>query len=71
MNQRCVHSLELSRLGIQPSILEYMDQWTIDCLQKYVGTEVFAGIEPSPTLLIELMVNLKFLIAKDTFWILG
>lgn len=53
--------LELSRLGIQPSILEYMDQWTIDCLQKYVGAEVFAGINPSPTLLIELDGELEVL----------
>lgn len=46
--------LELSNLGIRPSILEYMDQWTIDCLQKYVGEEVFTGVEPKPMLLIEL-----------------
>ena len=31
-----------------------MDQWTIDCLQKYVGEEVFTGVEPKPMLLIEL-----------------
>ena len=46
--------LEISKLGIRPSILEYMDQWTIDCLQKYVGEEVFTGVEPKPMLLIEL-----------------
>ena len=39
--------LELVNLGIQPSILEYMDQWTIDCLQKYVGEEVFTGSNPN------------------------
>jgi len=45
---------ELRKLGLRPSILEYLDQWTIDCLQKYVGTEVFPGIDPKPMLLIEL-----------------
>ena len=34
-----------------------MDRWTIDCLQKYVGTEVFPGIEPHPMLLIEVDGN--------------
>ena len=46
--------LDISKLGVRPSILEYMDQWTIDCLQKYVGIEVFSGVEPKPMLLIEL-----------------
>ena len=46
--------LAISKFGIRPSILEYMDQWTIDCLQKYVGEEVFSGVEPKPMLLIEL-----------------
>ena len=46
--------LALSKLGIRPSIIEYMDQWTIDCLQKYVGEEVFTGVEPKPMVLIEL-----------------
>ena len=46
--------LALKEMGIRPSILEYMDQWTIDCLQKYVGKEVFPGIEPHPMLLIEV-----------------
>jgi len=45
---------ELRKLGLRPSILEYLDQWTIECLQKYVGTEVFPGIDPKPMLLIEL-----------------
>ena len=45
---------DLRKLGLRPSILEYLDQWTIDCLQKYVGTEVFPGIDPKPMLLIEL-----------------
>ena len=55
--------LALTQLGIRPSILEYMDQWTIDCLQKYVGEEVFTGMKPKPMLLIELdgaKENLKF-----------
>ena len=47
----------LRKLGLRPSILEYMDRWTIDCLQKYVGTEVFSGIEPHPMLLIEVDGN--------------
>jgi glycolate oxidase len=47
----------LRKLGLRPSILEYMDRWTIDCLQKYVGTEVFPGIEPHPMLLIEVDGN--------------
>ena len=46
--------LAISKFGIRPSILEYMDQWTIDCLQKYVGEEVFPGVVPNPMLLIEL-----------------
>jgi len=46
--------LALSKMGIRPSIIEYMDQWTIDCLQKYVGEEVFTGVEPTPMVLIEL-----------------
>ena len=46
--------LAISKLGVRPSILEYMDQWTIDCLQKYVGEEVFTGVQPRPMLLIEL-----------------
>ncbi len=46
--------LALSRIGIKASILEYMDKWTINCLQKYVGKEVFKGLEPRPVLLIEL-----------------
>lgn len=45
---------ELRKVGLRPSILEYLDQWTIDCLQKYIGTEVFPGINPNPMLLIEV-----------------
>jgi glycolate oxidase len=41
-------------MGIQPSILEYMDSWTINCLQEYIGEEVFTGVSPRPMLLVEL-----------------
>ena len=51
-------------MGIRPSILEYMDQWTIDCLQKYVRQEVFTGIEPKPMLLIELDGNKESLVSQ-------
>ena len=46
--------LALSKMGIQPSILEYMDSWTINCLQEYIGEEVFTGVSPRPMLLVEL-----------------
>ncbi|MDG1138002.1 MAG: FAD-linked oxidase C-terminal domain-containing protein [Opitutales bacterium] len=46
--------LALSRLNLRPSILEYMDKWTINCLQDYVGEKVFEGVPASPMLLIEL-----------------
>ena len=46
--------MALSRMGIRPSILEYMDCWTIECLQKYVGKEIFTGVDSKPMLLIEL-----------------
>ena len=49
--------LDLSRLGLRPSILEYMDEWTINCLQEYTGIEVFQGVGANPTLLIELDGN--------------
>jgi glycolate oxidase len=45
---------KLSKLNLQPSILEYMDKWTINCLQDYLDAEVFEGVSPSPMLLIEL-----------------
>ena len=56
--------LALKEMGIRPSILEYMDQWTIDCLQKYVRQEVFAGIAPKPMLLIELDGNKESLVTQ-------
>ena len=47
-------SLALSELRIRPSILEYMDKWTINCLQEYTGVQVFEGLKANPMLLIEL-----------------
>jgi glycolate oxidase len=46
--------IELSRIGIRPSILEFLDRWTIECVQSFTGREVFQGISPHPVLLIEL-----------------
>ena len=46
--------IELSRLGVRPSILEFLDQWTVDCVQSFTGKEVFTGLSPHPVLLIEL-----------------
>lgn len=59
--------LSLSRLGIKPSILEYMDKWTINCLQEYVGKEVFKGLEPRPVLLIELDGSVSEISEQATF----
>ena len=47
-------SLALSELRIRPSILEYMDKWTINCLQDYTRVQVFEGLAANPMLLIEL-----------------
>ena len=46
--------IELSRLGIRPSILEFLDQWTVKSVQSFTGKEVFSGISAHPVLLIEL-----------------
>jgi glycolate oxidase len=46
--------LALSELRIRPSILEYMDKWTINCLQDYTRVQVFEGLAANPMLLIEL-----------------
>ena len=46
--------IELSRLGVRPSILEFLDQWTVECVQSFTGKEVFTGLSPHPVLLIEL-----------------
>ena len=58
----------LRKIGLRPSILEYMDRWTIDCLQKYVGTEVFPGIEPHPMLLIEVDGNEHEVQEQSKLW---
>ena len=44
----------LMKLGVRPSIIEFLDQWTVDCLQKYTGKEIFPGLGANPVLLIEL-----------------
>jgi glycolate oxidase len=44
----------LIKMGLRPSIIEFLDQWTIDCLQKYTGKEIFPGLGANPVLLIEL-----------------
>jgi glycolate oxidase len=44
----------LMKLGLRPSIIEFLDQWTVDCLQKYTGKEIFPGLGANPVLLIEL-----------------
>ena len=41
-------------IGLRPSIVEFLDQWTVDCLQKYTGKEIFPGLGANPVLLIEL-----------------
>ncbi len=44
----------LMKMGVRPSIIEFLDQWTVDCLQKYTGKEIFPGLGANPVLLIEL-----------------
>ena len=34
----------LLKMGLRPSIIEFLDQWTVDCLQKYTGKEIFPGL---------------------------
>jgi glycolate oxidase len=46
--------ISLMKMGLQPSIIEFLDQWTVDCLQKYTGREIFPGLGANPVLLIEL-----------------
>jgi len=46
--------LNLTKIGVRPSIIEFLDQWTVDCVQKYTGKEVFSGLESHPVLLVEL-----------------
>ena len=44
----------LMKMGLRPSIIEFLDRWTVDCLQKYTGKEIFPGLGANPVLLIEL-----------------
>tara|TARA_Y100001934_G_scaffold67030_1_gene83177 strand:- start:188 stop:1660 length:1473 start_codon:yes stop_codon:yes gene_type:complete len=44
----------LPRLGLQPSILEFLDQWTISCVEAFTGKTVLDGASGLPVLLIEL-----------------
>ena len=44
----------LMKMGLRPSIIEFLDRWTVDCLQKYTGKEIFPGLGANPILLIEL-----------------
>ena len=46
--------IELSGMGIRPSIIEFLDRWTVDSVQSFTGEEVFPGLSPNPVLLIEL-----------------
>ena len=46
--------VSLMKMGLQPSVIEFLDQWTVDCLQKYTGKEIFPGLGANPVLLIEL-----------------
>ena len=46
--------VELSRIGVRPSILEFLDKWTVECVQSFTGKEVFTDLPPHPVLLIEL-----------------
>ena len=57
--------IELSRMGIRPSILEFLDQWTVECVQSFTGKEVFSGMSPRPVLLIELDGD-PFIIEKES-----
>ena len=45
---------ELMRMGVIPSIIEFLDQWTVDCVQQYTGKDVFPGLASHAVLLIEL-----------------
>jgi len=45
---------QLMRMGVRPSIIEFLDQWTVDCVQQYTGKDVFTGLASHAVLLIEL-----------------
>ena len=44
----------LSALGLQPSVLEFLDQWTVSCVEAFTGKTVMDGVSGLPVLLIEL-----------------
>lgn len=44
----------LGKLGVRPSILEFLDEWTVACVERYAGETVLAGASGSPVLLVEL-----------------
>ncbi|MGE4550377.1 MAG: FAD-linked oxidase C-terminal domain-containing protein [Opitutales bacterium] len=44
----------LPRLGLQPSILEFLDQWTVSCVEAFTGKTVLDGVSGLPVLLVEL-----------------
>ena len=44
----------LGRLGIRPSILEFLDQWTVSGVESYTGKTVLEGTSGLPVLLVEL-----------------
>jgi glycolate oxidase len=44
----------LPKLGLQPSILEFLDQWTVSCVEAFTGKTVLEGVTGLPVLLIEL-----------------
>ncbi len=44
----------LPALGLQPSILEFLDQWTVSCVESFTGKTVLDGVSGLPLLLIEL-----------------
>ena len=44
----------LGRLGIRPSILEFLDVWTVSCVESYTGKTVLEGTSGLPVLLVEL-----------------
>ena len=46
--------LRLDEDGVRPSIIEFLDQWTVDCVQQYTGKDVFPGLASHAVLLIEL-----------------
>ena len=44
----------LGRQGVRPSILEFLDVWTVSCVESYTGKTVLEGTSGLPVLLVEL-----------------